>query len=80
MPVAHAQPSTPSARTQRAKRVRSIRSLRRGDTIEARSGGETYFRGSVQDTAPGLSTVWIRDESTDMRTAVSMDDFSLWKV
>ena len=74
MPVANARPTT------HAKRVRSIRSLRRGDTVEARSGGETYFHGQVEETAPGLSTVWIRDESTGLRTAVSMDDFSLWKV
>ena len=77
MPVADTHsPKT----TVRAKRVRSIRSLRRGDIVEARSGGTTYFHGEVQDTAPGLSTVWIRDESTGQRTAVSMDDFSLWKL
>ncbi|WP_146360495.1 hypothetical protein [Arthrobacter yangruifuii] len=76
MPVANVHsPRT----TARAKRVRSIRSLRRGDTVEARSGGTTYFRGEVQDTAPGLSTVWIRDESTGLRTAASMDDFTFWK-
>lgn len=77
MPVANA-PTPPT--TARAKRVRSIRTLRRGDTIEARSGGETYFHGQVQDTAPGLSTVWIRDESSGLRTALSMDDFTLWKI
>ncbi|MCQ1999826.1 hypothetical protein [Arthrobacter zhaoxinii] len=76
MPVANAHSQST---TSRARRVRSIRSLRRGDTIEARSGGTTYLRGEVQDTAPGLSTVWIRDESTGQRTAASMDDFSLWK-
>ena len=76
MPVANAHiPAT----STRAKRVRSIRSLRRGDTVEARSGGETYFRGQVEDTAPGLFTVWIRDESTGARTTVSMDDFTIWK-
>ncbi|MCC9144583.1 MULTISPECIES: hypothetical protein [unclassified Arthrobacter] len=64
----------------RARRVRSIRSLHRGDTVEARSGGTTYFRGEIQDTAPGLATVWIRDESTGLRSAASMDDFSIWKV
>ncbi len=77
MPVANAQPPVSTAC---AKRVRSIRSLRRGDTVEARSGGETYFHGQVQETAPGLFTVWIRDEATGQRTAVSMDDFTLWKV
>lgn len=77
MPVANAH--TPAAATH-AKRVRSIRSLRRGDTVEARSGGETYFRGEVEETAPGLFTAWIRDESTGIRTAVSMDDFTLYQV
>ncbi|MCQ1948900.1 MULTISPECIES: hypothetical protein [Arthrobacter] len=77
MPVASAH--SPSTKA-RAKRVRSIRSLRRGDIVEARSGGTIYFHGEVQDTAPGLSTVWIRDESTGQRTAASMDDFTLWKL
>ncbi|MCC9204147.1 hypothetical protein [Arthrobacter sp. zg-Y769] len=76
MPVANAHSHQT---TTHARRVRSIRSLRRGDIVEARSGGTTYFRGEVQDTAPGLSTVWIRDESTGLRTAASMDDFTLWK-
>ena len=77
MPVAKAHTPTPTAR---AKRVRSIRSLRRGDIVEARSSGETYFRGEVQETAPGLFTVWVRDETSGLRIALSMDDFTLWKV
>ncbi|WAP52251.1 hypothetical protein OL239_02795 [Arthrobacter sp. ATA002] len=67
------------SKTTRVKRVRNIRSIRRGDHIEVRSGNELYYSGEVRDTAPGLGTLWIRgDEGT--RIAVSVEDFSIWKV
>ncbi|WP_342023565.1 hypothetical protein AAE021_17485 [Arthrobacter citreus] len=73
-------PSTPTrSKAARAKRVRNIRSIRRGDHIEVRSGSEVYYRGEVRDTAPGLGTLWIRGDD-GLRIAVSVEDFTLWKV
>lgn len=73
-------PTTPTrSKVARPKRVRNIRSVRRGDHVEVRSGSEVYYRGEVRDTAPGLGTLWIReDEGT--RIAVSVEDFTIWKV
>ncbi|MBD8042819.1 hypothetical protein H9638_03230 [Arthrobacter sp. Sa2BUA2] len=66
--------SNPSAR-----RIRNIRSVHRGDHVEARSGGHVYYRGEVRDTAPGLATLWLRDEETGAHTAVSTEDFTIWR-
>ncbi|MCC9197091.1 hypothetical protein QNO08_15740 [Arthrobacter sp. zg-Y820] len=74
-------PSTPTrSKPARAKRVRNIRAIRRGDHIEVRSGSEVYYRGEVRDTAPGLGTVWIREDDAGTRTAVSVEDFTIWKI
>lgn len=74
-------PSTPTRHpSTRAKRVRNIRALRRGETIEVRSGKEVYYRGEVRETAPGLGTVWIREDDAGTRIAVSVEDFTIWKV
>lgn len=64
----------------RSKRVRNIRSIRRGDHVEVRSSGHVYYRGEVRDTAPGLGTIWIREDDEGTRTAVSVEDFSIWKI
>ncbi|MET4061734.1 hypothetical protein ABIB35_003311 [Arthrobacter sp. UYP6] len=64
----------------RSKRVRNIRSIRRGDHIEVRSGEQVYYRGEVRDTAPGLGTIWIRGDDEGTRTAVSVEDFTIWKI
>lgn len=59
-------------------RVRSVQSINRGDHIEVSSGDTVYYRGEVRETAPGLGTVWIREDE-GVRTAISVDDFSIWK-
>ena len=59
-------------------RIRSLRSLKRGDRIEARLQNEALYRGLVEETAPGLGTVWMRDEAADVRLALSQDDFTFW--
>lgn len=74
-------PSTPTrSRAARPKRVRNIRAISRGDHVEVRSGSQVYYRGEVIETAPGLGTVWIRDEDAGTRIAVSLEDFTIWKV
>ena len=70
----------PHSSTSRAKRVRNIRSIRRGDHVEVRSGEQVYYRGEVRETAPGLGTIWIRTDDEGTRTAISVEDFAIWKV
>ena len=76
MPSACASPSRSAAP---ARRVRNISSIRRGDYVEARSGDQVYYRGEVRDTAPGLATLWLNDEESGMHTAVSTEDFTIWR-
>ena len=72
--------STPSVSPHpSARRIRNIRSVHRGDHVEVRSGGHVYYRGEVRDTAPGLATLWLRDEETGSHTAVSTEDFTIWR-
>ncbi|MBG6191014.1 hypothetical protein IWX64_001968 [Arthrobacter sp. CAN_A212] len=59
-------------------RIRSLRALKRGDRIEARMQADVLYRGLVEETAPGLGTVWMRDETADSRLALSQDDFTFW--
>ena len=47
--------------------------------MEARSGDHVYYRGEVRETAPGLATLWLNDEESGMHTAVSTEDFTIWK-
>lgn len=70
----------PAPTSHRLQRVRNIRSLHRGDAVEVRSGNEVYFCGEIHDTAPGLGTLWIRDADMGSRIAVSLDDYTIWKV
>jgi hypothetical protein len=76
LPSACASPSRSNAP---ARRVRNVSSIHRGDYVEARSGDEVYYRGEVRDTAPGLATLWLNDEETGMHTAVSTEDFTIWR-
>lgn len=72
--------STSPCRTNTpARRVRNISSIHRGDYVEARSGDHVYYRGEVRDTAPGLATLWLNDEESGMHTAVSTEDFTIWR-
>lgn len=72
--------SAPHPIPTRSKRVRNIRSIRRGDHVEVRSGEQVYYRGEVRETAPGLGTVWIREDDGGTRTAISVEDFTIWKI
>lgn len=76
MPAASTSPSRSNAP---ARRIRNIRSIHRGDYVEARSGEHVYYRGEVRDTAPGLATLWLNDEQSGMHTAVSTEDFTIWR-
>lgn len=76
MPLASTSPCRTKAP---ASRVRNISSIHRGDYVEARSGDHVYYRGEVRDTAPGLATLWLNDDESGMHTAVSTEDFTIWR-
>ncbi|MBG6179349.1 hypothetical protein [Arthrobacter sp. CAN_A1] len=80
MPTAslNAEPCRTDPTPGSGSRIRSLRSLKRGDRIEARLHSEVLYRGQVEETAPGLGTVWMRDEAVDARLALSQDDFTFW--
>lgn len=75
MPSASPSPAANAS----ARRIRSVSSVHRGDRVEVRSGNHVYYRGEVRDTAPGLATLWLRDDETGAHTAVSTEDFSIWR-
>jgi len=70
---------SPSTSNTSARRIRNISSIHRGDHVEVRSGGHVYYRGEVRDTAPGLATLWLRDEESGTHTAVSTEDYTIWR-
>ena len=75
MPSASTSPVSSNAS---ARRIRNVSSVHRGDHVEIRSGDHVYYRGEVRDTAPGLATLWLRDEESGVHTAVSTEDFTVW--
>lgn len=61
-------------------RIRDLGTLRRGDVIEAHRRDEIHYRGRVEDTAPGLGVVWIRDESDGHRAILHTDEYAIWQI
>ncbi|MFJ3957271.1 hypothetical protein [Arthrobacter sp. NPDC090010] len=66
-------------------RISSLHQLRRGDHVEAerfRTLPRPPFirRGRVQDIAPGLGVVWIRDADTGQRRVLDSQDYQLWRL
>ena len=51
-----------------------------GTVIEARRRGEVHYRGCVEDSAPGLGVVWVRDTLAGHRAILHLDDYSIWRV
>ncbi|MDP5226822.1 MULTISPECIES: hypothetical protein [Arthrobacter] len=65
--------------------ISSLHQLRRGDEVEAERfhlQPRTTFvrRGRVQDIAPGLGVVWIRDAETGQRRVLDSQDYQLWRL
>ncbi|WP_245580158.1 hypothetical protein [Arthrobacter castelli] len=78
-PISIAENISEEPSTIRFKRIRSLRNVSRGDEIEARRGNTIYYQGQVQETAPGLGTVWIKQAADGARRALSQDDYTFWK-
>lgn len=61
-------------------RIHDLGRLRRGDEIEAHRNREVHYSGYVEDTAPGLGIVWIRDLSDGRRAILHADEYAIWQI
>lgn len=61
-------------------RIRDLAALRRGDEIEAHLRHEVHYRGRVEDTAPGIGVVWIRDSSDGTRAILHAEEYAIWQI
>lgn len=61
-------------------RVRALAALRKGDIVEAHRRDEVHYRGRVEDTAPGLGVVWIRDDADGSRALLHTDEYTIWQI
>lgn len=66
--------------TPSTARILDLGSLAAGSVVEARRKNEVHYRGCVEDTAPGLGVVWIRDDLAGHRAMLSLDEYSIWHV
>jgi hypothetical protein len=71
--------ATPATATASA-RILDMGSLTAGTVVEARRRGEVHYRGCVEDAAPGLGVVWVRDTLAGHRAILHLDDYSIWRV
>ncbi|WP_434994830.1 hypothetical protein [Arthrobacter sp. Ld5] len=63
-----------------AARILDLCALPPGTIVEARRRDEVHYRGSVEDAAPGLGVVWIRDDLAGHRAILHLDEYSIWHV
>lgn len=61
-------------------RIRDLGTLRRGDEVEAHLRNEVHYRGRVEDTAPGIGVVWIRDDADGHRAILHTDEYAIWRI
>lgn len=61
-------------------RIRDLGDLRRGDEVEAHCRNEVHYRGKVEDTAPGIGVVWIRDDADGRRAILHADEYAIWQI
>jgi hypothetical protein len=66
--------ATPTAR------ILDLGALSAGTVVEARRKNEVHYRGCVEDTAPGLGVVWIRDDLAGHRAILHLDEYSIWQL
>lgn len=59
-------------------RIRDLATLRRGDQVEAHLRNEVHYRGLVEDTAPGIGVVWIRDDADGSRAILHAEEYAIW--
>lgn len=58
--------------------IQKLADLKTGQRLEARLHNTTYYRGQVEQIAPGLDVLWIREEPPGDRKLLHIDDYELW--
>jgi hypothetical protein len=66
--------------TPSTARILDLGVLSAGTVVEARRKNEVHYRGCVEDTAPGLGVVWIRDDMAGHRALLHLDEYSIWQI
>ncbi|MFC3300516.1 hypothetical protein FJV46_08485 [Arthrobacter agilis] len=61
-------------------RILDLTTVGTGTVVEARRKNEVHYRGCVEDAAPGLGVVWIRDDMAGHRAILHLDEYSIWQV
>ncbi|MBG6225514.1 hypothetical protein IWX63_002086 [Arthrobacter sp. CAN_A2] len=66
--------------TRTTARILDLCALAPGAIVEARRRNEVHYRGCVEDAAPSLGVVWIRDDLAGHRAILHLDEYSIWHV
>ncbi|RJT83391.1 hypothetical protein D6T63_02845 [Arthrobacter cheniae] len=66
--------------TPTTARILDLGALSAGTVVEARRKNEVHYRGCVEDAAPGLGVVWIRDDLAGHRALLHLDEYSIWRI
>ncbi|WP_299166350.1 hypothetical protein [uncultured Arthrobacter sp.] len=61
-------------------RIRDLGTLNRGDEVEAHLRNAVHYRGRVEDTAPGIGVVWIRDDADGRRAILHAEEYAIWLI
>lgn len=67
----------PVERTSTPARLDDVSGLSCGDRIEATCPDKVRYRGRVEETAPEMGVVWIRDEPFGNRSMLDTIDYSI---
>lgn len=57
--------------------IQDLTQVRPGDLLEAVSQGVVHHQGVVEDTAPAVGVVWVRDARIGERKMLATDNFEL---
>lgn len=60
-------------------KVANTSALAQGDRIEVRRGGRVLFGGLVDEVAPALGIVWIREHALNERRILDPAGVSIWR-
>ncbi|WP_139007078.1 hypothetical protein [Arthrobacter crystallopoietes] len=68
---------SPVERPPASARLDDVSSLRRGDRIEATGPDRIRYHGRVEEIAPEVGVLWIKEEPLDTRKMLDTSDYSI---
>ncbi|NMR32522.1 hypothetical protein [Crystallibacter degradans] len=69
--------SSPVERPSPSARIDDVSSLSRGDRIEAIGPDRVRCHGRVEEIAPEVGVLWIKEEPLDTRRMLDTSDYSI---